>query len=138
ARASDSEQTMLLLLDVFVGLSEASGEGDEDLEESRARVIFEKFANAAIQRGQTLLASAAWNLIYEWYDQPYQRNELRRFSRDAINALAVLQQDSSSPDARQQIREQLNSMPIGAFLGALPARFPSATTHGQRILRLLL
>lgn len=138
SRSRDMKMMELVLLDVFAGLSQAESDGDEGLEESRGRFIFEKFANAAIQRGETLLASAAWNLVYEWYDLPYQRNELRRFAREAVTSLAAIQNDTTPPDTRLQLREQLVRMPIGAVLGALPARFPSSTSQGQRVLRILL
>ena len=138
AHNRDPDEVVLVLLDVFAGLSNAVPTGDEELDESRGRVVFEKFANAAIQRGHVSLASAAWNLIFEWYDLPYQRNELKRFSREAVNALASLQQDATAPERRHELRDQLLSMPIGALLGGLPARFPATTSHGQRVLRILL
>ena len=138
ARQRDLGGMELVLLDVFAGLSQAQNDGGEELEESRGRFIFEKFANAAIQRGNTLLASAAWNLVYEWYDLPRQRHEARSFAREAVTALAHLQQDTTPPDTRTSLRDLLITTPIGAVLGALPARFPTAASHGQRVLRILL
>lgn len=138
ARLRDQEGIELILLDVFAGLSQAQNDGGEELEESRGRFIFEKFANAAIQRGNTLLASAAWNLVYQWYDLPRQRAEQRRFAREAVIALAQLQQETTPPDTRGSLRDQLIGMPIGAVLGALPARFPVSASQGQRVLRILL
>ena len=138
AHTRDQNLTEHTLLDVFAGLSHVQDAADDELEESRGRFIFEKFANAAIQRGQTLLSSAAWNLVYEWYDLPAQRNELRRYAREAVNALALVQADTTAPDVRLQLLDELTTMPIGAVLGALPARFPSTTSQGQRVLRILL
>lgn len=138
SRMRDKHGMELLLIDVLVGLSQAEDDGGVGLEESRGRFIFEKFANAAIQRGNTVLASAVWNLIYEWYDLPRQRAEQRIFSRDAVAGLEELQEEHTSPDARKKLSKFLKTAPIGSVLGALPAHFPVSVTQGQRVLRLLL
>lgn len=138
SRMRDKNSMELMLIDVLVGLSQAEDDGGEGLEESRGRFIFEKFANAAIQRGNTVLASAVWSLIYEWYDLPRQRAEQRRFAREAVTGLGQLQQDATTPDARQKLSSFFKVAPIGSVLGALPAHFPITISQGQRVLRLLL
>lgn len=138
ARQRDRNIADLLLLDVLAGLSQAEDDGSEGLEEAQGRFIFEKFASAAIQRGNTTLASAVWNLIYEWYDIPRQRVEIQRFSRDAADALRHVIEDDNSSVSRKEIEDLLLTAPIGTVLGALPAHFPNALSQGQRVLRILL
>src|SRR5699024_915391 len=55
-----------------------------------------------------------------------------------VEALAKLPLDATAPETRKTLQKVLETAPIGAVLGALPAHFPSTISHGQRVLRTLL
>ncbi len=131
-------KSTLLLLDVFAALGAMSPDGAAALEEAQGRAIFEKFANSAVQAKQMRLASAAWKLIHIWYDRPTHRKEMQRAATDAVNAVSALTSSMANSERRREAAEQLRVLPKAAVLAALPARFPSAEAHGQRLLRSLV
>jgi acetyl/propionyl-CoA carboxylase alpha subunit/acetyl-CoA carboxylase carboxyltransferase component len=99
------------------------------------RVIFEKLANEAVQRADLPVATAAWNLIYRWYDQPGQREDAVALNAEACALLERLAA-AHSPAAQAEVAGALVSMPLAPLVGAL-----SGSGTGQQpqvVLRLLL
>ncbi|WP_293902599.1 carboxyl transferase domain-containing protein [Phenylobacterium sp.] len=75
AREAEGSQSRLLLelLHALARLpppeatSDAAGETDPPVEQ---RVLFEKLAGEALQRGDRQVATATWNLVHLWHDLP--------------------------------------------------------------------
>ena len=74
----------------------------QEMEKKIERVIFEKFASEALQRGQSLLATAAWDLVYRWYDLPEHRGLADRLQSQAAAALDLL-----DPESRKKAYEAI-------------------------------
>jgi acetyl/propionyl-CoA carboxylase alpha subunit/acetyl-CoA carboxylase carboxyltransferase component len=103
------------------------------------RVVFEKLASEAVQRGDLQVATAAWNLIYYWQDLPEWQADMVRAATEADlrwDDLAA----AGSPSARAAAETALQALPLGALAGALADT--SAGSGGRRepalVLRQLL
>ena len=107
-----------LLLAIFGALSREESAGMSSLDEARGRVIFEKLANAAIERKQVHLASAAWTLIYRWYDLPREQAEAARHADEVARAFAAYVDTSGSSEARAEARSVLDAASMAAILAA--------------------
>jgi acetyl-CoA carboxylase carboxyltransferase component len=74
AREAEGAQSRLLLELLHalarLPLPQAPSETDAPAEQ---RVLFEKLAGEALQRGDRQVATAAWNLVHLWYDLPARR-----------------------------------------------------------------
>jgi acetyl/propionyl-CoA carboxylase alpha subunit/acetyl-CoA carboxylase carboxyltransferase component len=74
AREAEGSQSRLLLELLHalarLPLPAAASETDAPVEQ---RVLFEKLAGEALQRGDRQVATASWNLIHVWYDLPARR-----------------------------------------------------------------
>jgi acetyl/propionyl-CoA carboxylase alpha subunit/acetyl-CoA carboxylase carboxyltransferase component len=71
AREAEGSQS-LLLLELLHALARlpipaAASDADGPVEQ---RILFEKLAGEALQRGDRQVATATWNLVHRWYDLP--------------------------------------------------------------------
>ncbi len=102
------------------------------------RVIFEKLANAAVQRRANLLATAAWNLIYRWYDLPDHREAMGRLLHEADEAVAILVKPGYGPDERAEAHARLLRVPIETLVHTVPRAVEWSPGPPQALLRLLM
>ncbi|MBC7941692.1 MAG: hypothetical protein H7Z19_18390, partial [Chitinophagaceae bacterium] len=82
------------------------------------RVVFEKLASEAVQRGDLKVATAAWNLIYYWQDQPAWQADMAKAATEADqrwNHLAA----AGTLKERAAAEIALQALPLGAVVGAL-------------------
>jgi acetyl/propionyl-CoA carboxylase alpha subunit/acetyl-CoA carboxylase carboxyltransferase component len=108
ARAAEGSPSRLLL-DLLHALAR-SRDGQDAAGPVEQRVIFEKLANEALQRGDRRVATAAWNLIHRWHDLPAQQ---ARTAADLAQAGTMWQRLPEQPP------EPGDGGPIGA-LCAMP------------------
>ena len=89
------------------------------------RVVFEKLASEAVQRGDLKVATAAWNLIYYWQDQPALQADIAKAAVEADrrwNDLAA----AGTPQQRAAAEAALQALPLGAVAGALAGALTGA------------
>jgi len=82
------------------------------------RVVFEKLASEAVQRGDLKVATAAWNLIYYWQDLPEWRADISRAATEAERCWDDLAA-ARSPATRAAAEIALRALPLGALVGVL-------------------
>ena len=102
------------------------------------RVIFEKLANAAVQRGRYLLATATWNLLYRWYDLRDHREATACLLEAAEQAVGVLVGTGHGPEDRAAAHERLLRMPLATLLHVVPRALTRCPGPPQAFLRVLL
>jgi acetyl/propionyl-CoA carboxylase alpha subunit/acetyl-CoA carboxylase carboxyltransferase component len=98
------------------------------------RVIFEKLANEAVQRSDLQVATAAWNLIYRWFDEPARLAERAQVAKDAVDTLAGFAA-ARAPD-RADLQRRLLALPLAPLVRALG--HAAGTVEPQHALALLL
>ena len=102
------------------------------------RVIFEKLANAAVQRRRNVLATATWNLIYRWYDLPDHYEATGRLLHVADEAVAVLVGPDRKPEERARAHERLLRIPLETLVHTVPRALTWSPGPPHAMLRLLL
>lgn len=103
------------------------------------RVVFEKLASEAVQRSDLKVATAAWNLIHDWQDQPALLADQADAASEADrrwDALAAAQTPDQAPDQRTAAELALQALPLGALVGAVAA--PPGQRDAALVLRQLL
>jgi acetyl/propionyl-CoA carboxylase alpha subunit/acetyl-CoA carboxylase carboxyltransferase component len=136
ARRSQEDASVLALA-ILRALARSSHEEAGEASPSRIeqRVIFEKLASEAVQRGDLKVATAAWNLIYRWQDLPEWQAETARAAREAEQRWDELAR-VDTPAGQSEIEEALLALPLGALVRALGG---SSSRRGSgTVLRLLL
>ena len=126
------------MLAIVQALASQPADASSTTEPRVQRVIFEKLANTAVQRRKTVLATATWNLIYQWYDLPEHRDAIGRLLHEADEAVAVLVGTGHGPDERAQAHERLLSVPLETLVHTVPRALTWSPTPPQAVLRLLL
>ncbi|MCA3141358.1 MAG: carboxyl transferase domain-containing protein [Betaproteobacteria bacterium] len=119
------------------GLARSSadpGDGPSVQRDTEQRVIFEKLANEAVQRLDLQVATAAWNLIYRWFDEPARHQQQEEHAAAALGGLARLA--AAAPGERAALHDQFLALPRAALARALTA--PDSPLDGQATLALLL
>jgi acetyl/propionyl-CoA carboxylase alpha subunit/acetyl-CoA carboxylase carboxyltransferase component len=105
------------------------------------RVVFEKLASEAVQRGDLQVATAAWNLIHYWQDGPEWQADLARAAVEADGRWDDLAA-AASPEQRAEAAQALQALPLGALARALADVGAGAGPAGRRqpapVLRQLL
>jgi acetyl/propionyl-CoA carboxylase alpha subunit/acetyl-CoA carboxylase carboxyltransferase component len=135
ARHEPQESTALVLA-VLHALARSTPPDPAEAERAvEQRVIFEKLANEAVQRLDLQVATAAWNLIYRWLDEPARRAEREQLSRDAVGLLARFAAAATAPE-RAELERQLLALPLAALVGALGQG--GARSEAQAALAMLL
>jgi acetyl/propionyl-CoA carboxylase alpha subunit/acetyl-CoA carboxylase carboxyltransferase component len=86
------------------------------------RLVFEKLASEAVQRGDLQVATAAWNLIYYWQDQPAWQADMANAVTEADRRWDDLAA-AVTPEARAAAAVALQALPLGAVVGALACAF---------------
>jgi pyruvate/2-oxoglutarate dehydrogenase complex dihydrolipoamide acyltransferase (E2) component len=130
------EETNATLLTVLHALARSADDEVEPVPRpADQRVIFEKLANEAVQRHDLQVATAAWNLIYHWYDQPEQREEAAALARQA-QALFARVVAAVAPAARAEARAALLALPLAPLIAVLAG--PTARGAASLALQLLL
>jgi acetyl/propionyl-CoA carboxylase alpha subunit/acetyl-CoA carboxylase carboxyltransferase component len=117
---SEQDEAGRLLLAILRALARSAADAGVEAAPSAAeqRVIFEKLANEAVQRGDLQVATAAWNLIYRWHDQPEQAAEAEDAARQA-QALWDDMGGDAEAGARAALRTALLDLPLAALVRAL-------------------
>jgi acetyl/propionyl-CoA carboxylase alpha subunit/acetyl-CoA carboxylase carboxyltransferase component len=123
------EETSAIVLTVLHALARSSADQGVPMPPpTDQRVIFEKLANEAVQRHDLQVATAAWNLIYHWYDRPEQREEAVAFAEQARTLFARLLA-APAPAARAEAQAALLALPLAPLVsllaGAEAQRTPS-------------
>ena len=113
------EDTGALALAVLRALARSQAAATEAAPSAKEqRVVFEKLASEAVQRGDLQVATAAWNLIHYWQDLPQWQADVGRLASEAVlrwDDLAA----ARSPDGRVAAEAALQALPLGALVGAL-------------------
>jgi acetyl/propionyl-CoA carboxylase alpha subunit/acetyl-CoA carboxylase carboxyltransferase component len=120
ARAAEGSPSRLLL-DLLHALARTR-DGQDAAGPVEQRVIFEKLANEALQRGDRRVATAAWNLIHRWHDLPAQQ---ARTAADLAQAGTMWQRLPEQPP-----EPALSAMPLAILVRTLPF---SAASGNERI-----
>ena len=119
ARAAEGSPSRLLL-DLLHALARTR-DGQDAAGPVEQRVIFEKLANEALQRGDRRVATAAWNLIHRWHDLPAQQ---ARTAADLAQAGTMWQRLPEQPP-----EPALSAMPLAILVRTLP--FSAASGNGR-------
>jgi acetyl/propionyl-CoA carboxylase alpha subunit/acetyl-CoA carboxylase carboxyltransferase component len=98
------------------------------------RVIFEKLASEAVQRGDLKVATAAWNLIYQWQDVPALRAESARAAEEADRLWERLA--TARAEEQAGLQRALLDLPESALVRTLAD--PATRARPERVLGLLL
>ncbi len=104
------------------------------------RVVFEKLASEAVQRGDLKVATAAWNLIYYWQDQPAWQADMAQAATEADRRWDDLAA-ARTPEERTAAEAALQALPLGAVAGALAGGASAGPAGGRdaaMVLRQLL
>ncbi len=112
----DASALALAILRALARSQPAESEGSPSALEQR--VVFEKLASEAVQRGDLRAATAAWNLIHFWQDLPEWQADSARAAVEADqrwNDLAA----AGSPERRAAAETALQALPLGAIAGVL-------------------
>ena len=135
ARRSQEEADAIVLA-LLHALARSAPDDAHELGQEVERVIFEKLANEAVQRHQLQVATAAWNLVYQWYDLPEQRQATDRLRHRAADLLAHVVAPSEPPAARAASQAALLALPLAPVVEALVSG--AGRAHPQVACRLLL
>ena len=118
ARRSQEDASALALA-VLRALARSRPAGPEvALSALEQRVVFEKLASEAVQRGDLKVATAAWNLIYYWQDQPAWQADMAQAAAEADQRWADLAA-AGTAEQRAAAEAALQALPLGAVVGAL-------------------
>ncbi|MDH4392933.1 MAG: carboxyl transferase domain-containing protein [Aquabacterium sp.] len=90
------------------------------------RVVFEKLASEAVQRGDLKVATAAWNLIHDWQDLPAWQADIAQAATEADQRWRDLAA-AATPASRTAAAHALQALPLGAVVGTLAGRSDSPT-----------
>ena len=135
ARRSQEDASALLLVVLRALARSRPAEHDASPSPLEQRVVFEKLASEAVQRGDLKVATAAWNLIHDWHDQPALQADMAEAATEAErrwDALAA----ADTPEQRAAAALALQGLPLGALVGACAA--PSSQHGPALVLRQLL
>ena len=135
ARRSEADAGALALAILRALARSNPGEAAASPSSIEQRVIFEKLANEAVQRGDLKVATAAWNLIYRLQDLPEFQAEAARAAREAEPLWEQLSVDQA-PAERGEIRQALLALPLGTLVRALAE--PVSRRRPELVLSLLL
>jgi len=115
ARAAEGSQSRLLLelLHALARVPLPAGEQGTGAPDDQ-RVLFENLAGEALRRGDRQAATASWNLVHLWYDQPARRQAERAEAARAATLWA-------RPDAAG-----LADLPLEVVAGAVPDTLEAA------------
>jgi acetyl-CoA carboxylase carboxyltransferase component/pyruvate/2-oxoglutarate dehydrogenase complex dihydrolipoamide acyltransferase (E2) component len=124
------EDASALVLAVLRALARSRpGESEAASSALEQRVVFEKLASEAVQRGDLMVATAAWNLIHYWHDLPEWQADLAQSTIEADSRWDDLAA-ASTPKARAAAEAALQALPLSAVAGAL-AGTPVGASSGQ-------
>jgi len=118
ARRSQEEASTLTLAVLHALARLEPGEAEASPSNIEQRVVFEKLANEAVQRGDLKVATAAWNLIYRWQDLPALQVESARMAREA-EQLWEQHAAAETRDERGDIEIAMLALPLDALVLAL-------------------
>ncbi|MCU0928393.1 MAG: hypothetical protein MUE62_04135 [Burkholderiaceae bacterium] len=135
ARRSQEDASALALAVLRALARSQAAESEAAPSALEQRVVFEKLASEAVQRGDLQVATAAWNLIHYWQDLPEWQAHMARAAIEADlcwDDLAAAQ----SPERRAAAEAALQALPLGALVGALAG--PAGRREPALVLRQLL
>jgi acetyl/propionyl-CoA carboxylase alpha subunit len=113
------EDASALALAVLRALARSRPAASEDSPSAlEQRVVFEKLASEAVQRGDLKVATAAWNLIYYWQDLPAWQADTANAAVEADRRWDDLAAADRS-DRRAAAEVALLALPLGALVGTL-------------------
>jgi acetyl/propionyl-CoA carboxylase alpha subunit/acetyl-CoA carboxylase carboxyltransferase component len=122
ARRSQEDASALALAVLRALARSQAAESEAALSAMEQRVVFEKLASEAVQRGDLQVAIAAWNLIYYWQDLPEWQADMAKAATEADwrwNDLAA----AGTPEGRAAAAAALQALPLGAVAGTLDSAF---------------
>jgi acetyl/propionyl-CoA carboxylase alpha subunit/acetyl-CoA carboxylase carboxyltransferase component len=135
ARRSQQEAGALALAVLRALARSRPGEVETSPSTLEQRVVFEKLASEAVQRGDLKVATAAWNLIYQWQDFPEWQAETARAAVEAERLWDELAA-ARTAERRSEVEEALLELPLSALVLVLAG--PASHAAPALVLRLLL
>ena len=118
ARRSQQDASALALAVLRALAHSQAAESEVSPSALEQRVVFEKLASEAVQRGDLQVATAAWNLIYYWQDLPEWQTDMAKAAVEADLCWDDLAA-AESPEGRAAAEAALQALPFGALAGAL-------------------
>jgi acetyl/propionyl-CoA carboxylase alpha subunit/acetyl-CoA carboxylase carboxyltransferase component len=139
ARRSQEDASALALAVLRALAHSRAAESEASPSALEQRVVFEKLASEAVQRGDLQVATAAWNLIHYWQDLPEWRAEMAKAATEADRCWDALAA-AGSPEQRADAAAALQALPLGAIAGALAGALvgPGGRREPALVLRQLM
>jgi acetyl/propionyl-CoA carboxylase alpha subunit/acetyl-CoA carboxylase carboxyltransferase component len=138
ARRSQEDASALALAVLHALARSQAAQSEASPSPLEQRVVFEKLASEAVQRGDLQVATAAWNLIYYWQDLPEWKANMAKAAVEADQRWDDLA--AATSDHRAAAEAALQALPLGALARALVSASvgPAGRREPALVLRQLL